>query len=363
MAETFLLKLRLFYQLTTTVQKVISETKSPIFTLDLNSWKVNLLPAESSLPSLWATRPILTDPGESISIKISGTTQEYFVYTPTENSIFRPSIVSLPVSGDAMIRMRKIVTEFGQIVVEGTFYTNQRMDVNLLDLVWLRLALSHGTVELVVRLEADTALAHGEWRFRSLPYAWRDTVIQDLNVAEGVPLSHVPFKTIPHVNSPIDLYSLAVIAVRLFLVHQGTSLPVILDEVLSLAHQVAYQFDPQIPLVSRIKNLFSEDSRWANSLGPQHLINHEISAEKAFRYIPSSLWWQLLEVLIKMFPGIGPDSEFKNYGDLSFNTPELAFNNTIEKLSQLIKRTKPLVFSNWNQNRQIWDLIDAYMQE
>ena len=68
-----------------------------------------------------------------------------------------------------------------------------------------------------------------------------------------------------------------------------------------------------------------------------------------------------MEVLVKMFPGIGPDSEFKNYGDLSFDAPELAFNNTLEQVSLLIRRAKPLIFSNWNQNKQILDLIETYM--
>lgn len=361
--ETFLLKLRLFQQLTSSVQTFVSQTKAPFFSLDSNSWRVDLLPPEPSLPSLWTVRVILTDPGESVSVTIPGTNRSYFACASTDSSIYHPSIASSPASGEAAVRIRKLRMEFGKIIAEGTFHANQPFHVNELDVVWLRLTLPHGTAELFVRLESDRALAQGEWRFQSLPSVLEGKIASDLQEAEGVPLFHVPFEAISHLNTPSDLYSLAVLAMRLFFVNSRTTLPVVLDEMLSLTQQLSHCFNSEVPLAARIEMLFAQDARWAHLLGPQHLMDGELSAEEAFQYIPAALWWQFLAILVPMFPGVGPDSEFAAYGDLPFETPELAFTRTLECLSLLRKRARALIFSDWNQNRQVREVIESFLAE
>jgi hypothetical protein len=61
---------------------------------------------------------------------------------------------------------------------------------------------------------------------------------------------------VPLLSTPCDLYSLAVLAVRALLVDQETTLAVALDEILSLARQLAAEHQPDVPLGERVRAVF-----------------------------------------------------------------------------------------------------------
>jgi hypothetical protein len=96
--------------------------------------------------------------------------------------------------------------------------------------------------------------------------------------------------------------------VRSLLVDEETTLAVALDELLSLARQVAAEHKPDVPLGERVRALFDKDKRYAEALGPHRLTRQEIDAPEAFQWLPPELWYDTLGALIRLFPGIGSDS-------------------------------------------------------
>ncbi len=204
-------------------------------------------------------------------------------------------------------------------------------------------------------------MAPGELRFRTVAQKMNDTKVTDLRAAEGVPIPDVLFEIIPLLSSPCDLYSLAVIAIRILLVDNTNNLPVALDETLSLLRQIEADYNESISLETRITDIFNKDERWIESLGPHHLTFDKITSEDAFSFVPSDLWWLTLAIILRMFPGLGPDAVCKDYGDAQPGGLHKIFERTIADLDNLILKTRNLIVTNWKSNQEISSVIQKYL--
>jgi len=136
---------------------------------------------------------------------------------------------------------------------------------------------------------------------------------------------------------------------------------VVLDETLSLAREVEADYDESVSLQTRISNIFSRDKRWPESLGPHHLTFDEITAEDALRVLPAELWWATLAMVLRMFPGLGPDSECKDYGDAPPGGLHRVFERTMAELDQLIFKTRSLIVPDAASNQEIAAVVQKYL--
>ena len=175
-------------------------------------------------------------------------------------------------------------------------------------------------------------------------------------------MPEVQIEIIPLLSSPCDLYSLAVLAIRIFLVDNTNSLPVVLDETLSLMRQIEADFDENVSIEERISNLFSTDNRWFESLGPHHLTFDEITSDEIFSIIPLEIWWAILIIILKMLPGMGPDSECRDYGDAQAGGLHKIFERTMDDLDNLILKTRSLIVSDRQSNQEIAEVIQKYLK-
>lgn len=363
LVETFHLKLRLLADIISSVHAMVRCLQKPLLNISCQSWQVALGEPGRGLPFLWTAKAVLNDPGNSVPLPIERSDLQYFVpLLAGATSVYRPLVSSLATKGQAAVRIRQVLPERGDnTIVEGTFTTQERMDVGYHDLVWFRLNLAHGDINLHAHLEADTAMAPGEWRLRTVAQRMDDTQVADLRAAEGVPVSEVPFEIIPLLSSPCDLYSLAVMAIRILLVDNTNSLPVVVDETLSLARQIKDAADASASLETRIAVIFNQDQRWVESLGPHHLTFDELTSDQAFSLVPGELWWTVLAAILQMFPGAGPDSQCKDLGDAPQAGLHKVFEKTITDLDNLILRTRSLVVADWQSNQEISAVIKKYL--
>jgi hypothetical protein len=363
LVETFYLKLRLLADIVSSVHAMVRHLQRPLLNISPDHWRVKLGEQGHGLPFLWTAKPVLTDAGDAIPLGIEKSDLKY--YLPAlggGTSVYRPLVTSLPAKGRASIRIRRVLTDpSGTTIVEGTFTTQERLDAGSHDLVWFRLNLAGVGANLYARIEADSAMAAAEWRFRTVAQTLNDMEVSDLQAAEGVPMSEIPFEIIPLLSTPCDLYSLAVMAVRVLLVDKTNSLPVVLDETLSLARQVETDYDDSTQLQERVSNTFNQDPRWLESLGPHHLIFDELGSDEALSFIPSELWWKTLAVIVRMFPGLGPDSQCKDYGDAQQGGLHKVFEPTIADLDLLILRARGLIVADWESNAEVSGVIQRYL--
>ena len=363
LAETFHLKLRLIADIVSSVHSMVYHLQRPLLNISPDNWQIKLGEPGRGLPFLWTARAVLSDPGDASPLSIEGSDLKYFLPAlESGTSIYRPLAGSISTKGKASVRIRRVLPDNSDITtIEGTFATQERIDLARNDLVGFRLNLACGEVNLYAHLEADSAMAPGEWRFRTVAQKKDDTAVSDLRAAEGVPMPEVPFEIIPLLSSPCDLYSLAVIAIRILLVDNTNSLPVALDEILSLPRQIEADYNEPTSLETSISDIFNKDNRWLESLGPHHLTYDKITSDEAFNSIPCELWWTALSIILRMFPGSGPETECKDYGDAQQGGLHKVFERTIADLDNLILRTRNLIVTDRQSNQEISGVIQRYL--
>lgn len=357
--ETFHLKLALLSDIVASVHSVVRSLQQPFLNLGASSFRVALDGGASLLPSLWTARARLVEPGHALTARAEATDVAYYL-SPLigETSVYRPVGASLPAKGRALVRVRKVMSDSKEAVtIEGTIATQERIELNASDLIILQLGLKSGDLCLHAHLEADSGLAGDEYRFRTTSHTLGAEQIHDLRSAEGVPVAEVPYEVIALLSSPCDLYSLAVLAVRILLVDRGTSLPVAVDEMLSLARQTQAECNPDEPLTACVARVFQSDERWLQSLGPHRLAEEGVGPEEALGLIPQELWWSTLAMIVQMFPGLGPMSVCRDYGDARPGGLHLVFERTLVELDALIMKSRYLVAPAVTSEMQIAAVI------
>ena len=355
--ESFHLKLRALADVLGDVSSLARQTRRPLLNLSPESFRVSLGETGRGLPVLWTARTRLVDPGDAIEWAVENTDERYYLPGRGGLSIYRAATAQA-VRGRAAVRIRQVLPDVGgATVLEGTFATAERLDVHPNDLVWFRVNLGAGPADLYARLESGPALAAGEWRFRTVPRRMPSELADQLKAAAGVPIAGAPFEQVPHLSTPCDLYSLGVLAVRTLLVNARTTLPVALDELLSLARQAEVVDDGSVGLRLRIAGIFEKDKRWAESLGAQRLSDETLTPQEAADLVPQDVWWDALAFIVRMFPGLGPDSRCKHLGDAPPQAPHVVFDRALEDIDMLLLRTRSLIVIDWRFNREIHSVI------
>ncbi len=362
--EGYHLKIKLLTDIVSTVQNVVRVTKRPVLNLCPDSFQIRLGADGCGLPYLWTARAVLADGGDAVHLPIDTDTGQFFHRTVRDVSIYQPRSVTAPSRGLASVRIRDVETPTKDtLVVEGTLATEQRIETLPGDLACLRLDIGQPPVDLYVRLEAQQALAVGEWRFRATNQGLNHQQVQSLVAAKGLPIPQTPFEIVRHLSTPCDLYALAVLAVRVLCAHPATSLPTLLDEVLSLAGQVAQDHDASVPLERRIAAVFDRDPRWMASLGPHRLVAEAIAPDDAFDAVPAELWWQTWAEVIRMLPGIGADSTCRGWGDARSGQIHRVFDEALAGFKALLQQSRSLIVIDWQFNREVHAVVRGYLTQ
>ncbi len=361
--EAYHLKLQLLADVFRLVRGYVERRQLPFLNLGADSFRVSLKELGSGLPCLWTARCALVKPEDAFALPVATGEFRYFLRMRGGASAYLPESLGGSTQGSGSVRIRKLLPpDRGRTVVEGTLVSQESLAVSPHDLLWMRLPLPGGRVELYGHLYTGEGLAPGEVRFRTLPQQFDDAVLATLKTAEGVPLARAPFEVVPLLSSPCDLYSLGVLAVRALLVDDKTTLAVALDEVLSLARQVSAEHKADVPLGQRIQSIFERERRYAESLGPHRMSRRGMAPEEGLQLLPPELWYDTLGVLVRLFPGMGPDSFCRDFGDAPTAALETVFNKPLEELEKLLVRSRSLILIDWNLNREINGAIKDCMQ-
>lgn len=364
LVETLHLKLRLIADALGAVSQMASRTGRPLLNVSDESFQVEVWDRACGLPRLWTARAVLVDPGAAVALPIEGSRVSYFVSPEgLGRGMYRPQLGIEAVRGLCAIRFRQVtVDDDGSATIEGTFQSDQRVKADGSDLVALQLNLAGERVEAFVKLESASAMAAGELRFRSVPQRVSVSQGKAMRAAEGVPMRDVAFEVLPLLSTPCDLYAIGVLGVKALFAGQDKSVAEALDEALSLARQAASLHaelggESAPSLADRIRLIFDADARWSGSLGPQRLGREKLSAEEAFDLVPPELWWRVLAAVVRMFPGMGPDSICRDLGDSRGGGAHRVFGPAMEDVDDLLVRTRSLMLIDWRYNREVHSVI------
>lgn len=385
LAEIFHLKIRLLAEAVGAARAAAAASGGPLLNISADSYRVRLgdggviqgSKGPGGLPLWWTARVGLVTPAEGVELPITGTDTRYFLPGSDRMSIYSPASAGRSVHGRGSIRIRRVVdaatgssggtpgsasgVQFGTML-EGTLTTQERIVAGTNDLLWLRFSIGGQRIDLHAMLDTRPGMAAGELRLRTIAKEMPAALVERLRQAEGVPIPDVMFELVPLLSTPCDLHALGVLGVRTLLVNPGTTLPVALDELMSLAaqvgHEVAGAKNPEgESLANRIAAAFTRDPRWADALGPQRLIAEKIDAASLDAALPKSMWFETLAALVRMFPGAGAFSWCKDFGDAPANACERVFDGPLTDLYALLVKSRGLLVGDQVQAREIREIV------
>jgi hypothetical protein len=361
MIEVLHLKLAALAGAVSAVRRFAARAQRPLLCLNAASFRVELPQPGPGLPYLWTASVHLVDPGDAVGLAVPGSDVRYFLRGRGEHaSIYRPASGRPAARGTASVRLRRILESKGSCVIEGTLHTAERLELATRDLLWMRVPVAGSALHLYAHADAEGGMATGEVRFRSVPQQFGAERAAALRPLEGVPIESVPFEVVPLLSAPCDLYALGVLAVRTLLVGPGTTLPVALDETLSLARSVAAHHDDAVGLPLRLRGIIEEDPRWMKRLGPQALVQDPLEPAEALGLVPADLWSAVLSMIVRLFPGIGPDSICRDLGDAPAGGMHKVFDPALEDLQRLLLRARSLIVVDWTANREMHGVIRKF---
>lgn len=357
--EGFHLKLQLLYEVLKSVRGFVEQQQLPFLNLSAESFRVSLGNVGAGLPYLWTSNCTLVMPGQAHALPLEASDLRYFIRARAGGaSVYQPEGISDSRPGTGSFRLRQMLPpDNGRIALEGTLVMQEAVDFSPNDLIWIRVPLSTGRLDLYGHLHTGTGMAPGETRLRTVPQMFTPEVIKALRAAEGVSFARSPFEIVPVLSTPCDLYALGVLAVRTFLVNPQTTLAIALDEMLSLARQAGSAQDAGETFAARVGSVLNADARFANSLSPNRLSQEPMEPKSAYELLPPELWHNLLALIARLFPGVGPDSYCKDFGDAPPLALENVFNKPIEDLQKLLIRSRSLIFIDWHANREVHSAI------
>jgi hypothetical protein len=150
LAEAFHLKLHTLAAIFRLAHSHVQTSRLPFLNLNAASFRLQLAESDAALPFLWNFKASLATPGEAVALPVATTSARYFI--PAKfggNSIYRPTTLTAPVDGAGQVRIRKLLPgKEKETTLEGTLATQERLVVGGSDLLWLRLSLPQGRVDL-----------------------------------------------------------------------------------------------------------------------------------------------------------------------------------------------------------------------
>jgi len=367
--ETLHLKLRLLGDAFGTVRTAVSETQTPMLNLGPDSFGVVMGPEAWGLPTAWSARAVLRDAGDAAVLRVPGSEVSSFVGPGTiGSSVYSPGFVGRSVSGFGVLQIRQARTENGLTVVEGTVRSSDRVRIAASDLVWLGIQTeSAGLVNLYGSADAKAAGATTEIRVRTVPQKLDEGQAQALAKSEGRSIPDVDFQTMPVLSTPCDLYALGVLAIRTLLVDGRNTLAVGLDEVQSLCAELAAGHDPGVGLGLRIRTILegqgkdASERRWLDVLGPQHLTGETWEAADALATVTPEVWCDVLGVIARCFPAMGPDSVCRDAGDAPAGAIHRVLDKPLEEIRDAVVRTRGLLIGDPQGTREIREAIGKFL--
>ena len=378
--EVLHLKLRLLAEAVGIVRALSQD--GPLLNVSADSFRVHLARGGSpaaGLPMWWTARVGLASPGEAIPLTIPGSQVPYFLAGSDRLSIYSAATLGASTQGRGVVRIRRVVDAstgssggsppdraglaFGTMF-ECTLTTQERLSVGANDLVWLRFTIGGTRVDTYAVADSKSGGGSGgELRLRTLAQELPPGAAERLTQGAGVPIPDAMFEVLPLLSTPSDLYSLGVLAVRTLLVNEGTSLPVALDEAMSLANVLATEkppeagADPVQAAAAALGRVLAGQKRYLDALGCQRLVSEKVDPAVAAAMIPAALWHEVLAVVLRMFPAAGWFSRSKDFGDAPAGAPHRVYDGILDSLHTLLTKTRSLIVADQGLSREVHQVV------
>ena len=355
--EVFLLKLQVLYDLLKKVRAFVKIHQVPFLNLSPASFRIHLGQTGDLFPGLWSAESQLARPGQAYPLQSQSSEHKYFIRLgKNDPTPFFPGSVGTHSFGIASAQIREVQMSGERVVLEGTLVAEDFLAADPHDLLWFKLPLGEERLELYGHLHRSEG-GPREARFRTLPAVLSEAVVATLKGSAGVRFSKAPYEIRPLLSSPCDLFSLGVIGVRILLANNLRNLPVLLDEILSLARKVNDVAGEPEKRVAELQKLIQSEPRISELIGPGALVESGYTSQQAWSAIHAPTWLETVSLLLRFFPDTGANAFCKSLGDVSPVALETVFDPALQAIEVLVMRLRSMLTPVFSGNDEIAAVI------
>ncbi|MGC8559321.1 MAG: hypothetical protein ACP5O1_01430 [Phycisphaerae bacterium] len=348
------LKIKMLSDMAAAVRSLLAAAHRPILNLSLSGFAARVSPPAVALPFLWTAQIGLVDAGIAVPIEIAADAAE--IFTPAVHlpeSIYQPQRAGInSTAGHADFRLRRVDADAqSRGGVEGTLVVRETaMPTDAA--VSIRMTLSGR--EMTLGGSASPGTAPGEWQFSGALQPPQPEAVAALKAAEGAVFNNVWLDIRQNCDAAYDMYALAVCFTRVLLGGSPNPLPALIDDLHALARLLAQETGNR---ADRLLKLITDDERFKKSFSVENAFLNPQLRQCAPEMIPAEIWRKLLELLLKMLPGILPDAFIRRYGGIRGKNQAAGFDALFDSLSALLVQTRSLMVIDWRINREIHAVI------
>jgi len=358
LTEVFFLKISALLEAFNEVRKVVQARQLPLLNLSTASFNVGLPETGGQFPAFWSAHCRLAKAGQAYPLKIKSTQQKYFIRLGrVEPSPFLPEGMGAHSFGIGNVQIRNVVTETDGVVLEGTLVAEDYLGLDPHDLLWFKLPLGEERLDFYAHVYKSETAGPREARFRTVPARLPESALAALKRTAGTRFPKSPYEIWPLLSSPCDLYSLGVLAVRTLLAHSQSNLPVMLDEISSLARRLGDTAKDKDDYPAVLKELLGKDEKLLDLTSPHSLIGGTVPPGQARAAISMDLWLETITWVLRLFPDTGATSFCKDFGDVSPLALETVFDLPLQQLDSIILRLRSLLAPSLSENEEISAVI------
>lgn len=359
--EIFLLKLELFYDLLKKVRAFVKTHQVPLLNISPASFRIRISQTGDLFPALWSAESQLVKTGQAYPLQIQSSEHKYFIRLgKAEATAFFPGSIGTHSFGMASAQIREVQMSADRVILEGTLVAEDFLAADPHDLLWFKLPLGDERQEFYGHLSKSEG-GPREARFRTLPALLSEGVVARLKGSAGVRFSKAPYEIRPLLSSPCDMFSLGVIGVRILLASGSKKLPVLLDEILSLARRVNDAAGEPGKRVAELQKLVQSEPRVNDVIGPGALVESGYTSQQAWPAIHASTWLDTISLLLRFFPETGANAFCKSLGDVSPVALETVFDPALQGLEELVLRLRNLLTPAFSMNDEIAAVIAEHI--
>lgn len=360
--EIFLLKLQLLHDLVKNTRAFVKVHQVPLLNLSPASFRIHIGQTGDLFPGLWAADSQMVKTGQAYPLQIQATEHQYFLRMgKNEPTPFFPGSVGRNSFGIASAQIREVQMSADRVILEGTMVAEDFLTADPHDLLWFKLPLGEERFEFYGHLSKSDG-GPREARFRTLPASLSEPIIARLKSSAGVRFSKAPYEIRPLLSSPCDLYSLGVMGVRILLANHQKNLPVLLDEILSLARRINDAAGEPEKRIGELQKLIQGEPRIYELVAPGALVESGYTSQQAWAAIHGPTWLETISVLLRFFPDTGSGAFCKSLGDVSPVALETVFDAPLQTLEILVLRMRSLFTPTFSGNDEIANVIREQMK-
>jgi len=351
--EILLLKLAAWRGMFQEVRAYVGANQLPMLNLSPASFGFYISETGDQFPALWTARCSLVKPGQAYPLKIPTTEQRYFLRLGRiEPSPFLPEGLGAHSLGVGSVRLRNVLAETDGTVLEGTLVAEDYLGLAPNDLLWFKLPLPEQRLEFYAHVYTSEAVGPKEARFRTVPARLPDTVVTTLKKSLTT-FSKAPYEIWPLLSSPCDLHSLGIIGARLLLANSTTNFAAVVDDILGVSRYLGRDPSWTDKLPAVLKAFMEKEKRLVELISPRSLVEQPALGDDAWKLIHRDLWLDAVTFLVRLFPGNGPHSFCKNFGDVSPLALETVFDLPLRELDNLVLRLRSVLAPTWADNQEV----------